>query len=106
MTLKSESFFYGVFGFPGLTVVDDLDSEDANWPWFLLLMFLPLHLAIWLSLVLVGLAVSDYGFSLLQHYVSVLPGDQFFKGGIWVLKAVAWDQLQGADGNWKDPIPG
>ena len=64
-----------------------------------------LSLAIWLSLVLAGLAASDCGLSLL-HYVSVLLGDQFSLGGIWVWGAVAQGQLQGADGNKKDPVPG
>jgi hypothetical protein len=57
-------------------------SDDAMWPWFLFLMFLPLPFTIWLSLVLAGLAVSDYGLSLLQAFVSVLLGDQFFLGRI------------------------
>ena len=57
-------------------------------------MFLPLPLAIWLSLVLAGLAVSDCGLSLLQACVSVLLGDQFSLGGIWVWRAVAQGQLQ------------
>ena len=47
-----------------------------NWvllmPWILVLMFLPLPFAIWLSLVFAGLAVSDCGLSLLQASVSVL----------------------------------
>ena len=44
-----------------------------------------LHLVI---LVLTGLAVSDYGLSILQIYVSVLLGDQFSQGGIWVWRTV------------------
>jgi hypothetical protein len=68
-------------------------------------MFLPLIFAIWLSLVLASLAVSDCSFSLLQAFVSVLLGDQIFLGGIWVWRAVAQDQLQGEDRNWKDTIP-
>ena len=67
-------------------------------------MFLPLPLDIWLSVVLAGLAVSDCGLSLLQACVSVLLGDQFSPGGIWVWRAVAQGQLQGADGNQKDPV--
>ena len=69
-------------------------------------MFLPLPLTIWLSLVLAGLAVSDCGLSLLQACVSVLLGDQFSLGGIWVWRAVAQGQLWGADRNQKDPVPG
>ena len=68
-------------------------------------MFLPLPLAIWLSLVLAGLAVSDCGLSLLQACVSVLLGDQFSLGGIWVWRAVAQGQLLVADRNRKDPVP-
>ena len=55
---------------------------------------LPLPLTIWLSLVLAGLAVSDYGLYLLQACVSVLLGDQFSPGGIWVWRTMAQDQLQ------------
>ena len=75
-------------------------------PWFLLLMFLPLPLTIWLSLVLTGLAVSDCDLSLLQACVSVLLEDQFSPGGIWLWRVVAQGQLQGADRNQKDPVPG
>ena len=82
--LKSESCFSGVLGFPVFAVVGELGSGDAKEPWFLLLMFLLLPLATWISLVLVGLAVSDCGLSLLQACVSVLLGDQFSLGGIWV----------------------
>jgi hypothetical protein len=45
-------------------MVGDLDSDDAKQPWFLLIMFLHLPLAIWLSLVLADLAVFDCGLSL------------------------------------------
>ena len=69
-------------------------------------MFLPLPLAIWLSLVLVGLAVSDCDLSLLQASVSVLLGDQLFLRGILVWGAVAPDQLRGTNRNQKDPVPG
>jgi len=54
-----------VFGYPGLAVVGELGSDDAKWPWLLLLKFLYLPLTIWLSLVLAGLAVSDSGLPLL-----------------------------------------
>jgi hypothetical protein len=67
-------------------------------------MFLPLLLTIWLSLVLAGLAVSDCGLSLLQACVSVLLGDQFSQGGIWVWKAVAQGQLWGTDRHCKYPV--
>jgi hypothetical protein len=52
-------------------------------------MFLPLPLAIWLSLLLAGLAVSDSGLSLLQACVSVLLVDQFSPGGVWIWRALA-----------------
>ena len=100
---KPKSCFSGVLVYPGLAVVGGLGSDDAMWPWFLLLKFFPL--AIQFSLVLAGLAVSDYGLSLLQACVSVLLGDQFSLGGICVWRAVAQGQLWGADGNWKHPVP-
>ena len=43
-----------------------LGSEDAKCPWFLLVLFLHLPLAIWLSLALAGLALFDNGLTL-QH---------------------------------------
>ena len=55
----------------------DLDLDGAILPWFLLVMFSCLPFAIWLSLVLAGLAVSDCGFSVLQACVSVLLGFLF-----------------------------
>jgi hypothetical protein len=36
---------------------------------------------------------------------SVLLGDQFSLGGIWVWKAVAQIQLQDTDRNRKEPVP-
>ena len=63
-------------------MVEELGSDTAKHSWFLLLMFLCLPFAIWLSLVLAGFAVSDCGLSLLQACVSVLLGDQFSLGGI------------------------
>jgi hypothetical protein len=68
-------------------------------------MFLPLPFVIWLSLMLAGLAVSDCGLSLQQACASVLLGDQISPGGIWVWTAVAQGQLQGTDGNQKNPVP-
>jgi hypothetical protein len=67
-----------------------------------MIMFLPLPLAIWLSLVLADLAVSDCSLSLLQDCVSVLMGNQFSLGGIWAWRAMVQDQLWVADGNRKD----
>jgi hypothetical protein len=63
-------------------------------------MFLHLPLTIWLSVVLAGLAVFDCGLSFLQACVSVLLGDQFSPGGIWVWSTVAQDQFWGADGQY------
>ena len=60
----------------------ELGSDDTEWPWFLLLMFLHLPFAMWLSLVLAGLPLSDYGLSLLEASVSLLLGDQHPLGGI------------------------
>ena len=60
-----ESYFSCVLGYPRLAVVGELHSDDAKYPWFLLFMFLPLLLAIWLSMVLAGLVVSDCNLSLM-----------------------------------------
>jgi hypothetical protein len=38
-----------VMGYPVITVVEELGSDDAKHPWFLLLRFVCLPLAIWLS---------------------------------------------------------
>ena len=43
-----------MLGYPGLAVVGELGSDVAMWPWFLLVVFLCLPFAIWLSLVLLG----------------------------------------------------
>ena len=60
----------------------------------MLLMFSPLPLAIWLSLVLAIHALSDCGLSLLQSSLPVLQGDEVSPGGIWVWHAVSQDQLR------------
>ena len=52
-----------------------------------------LPFAIWLSMVLAGLAVSDFSLSLLQACVSVLLGDQLSPGSIWVWRTVAQSQF-------------
>jgi hypothetical protein len=44
---KSESYFTGVLGYPGLTVVGVLGSDDVEWFWFLLVRFFCLLFAIW-----------------------------------------------------------
>jgi hypothetical protein len=68
-------------------------------------MFLNLPFATWLSLVLAGLAVIDFGLSLLQACESVLLGDQLSLGGIWIWRAVVQGLLWGADRDQKDPVP-
>ena len=50
--------FQVCWGYPVPAVVRELDSDNAETHWLLLLMFLPLPLAIWLSLVLIGLSIS------------------------------------------------
>ena len=67
---KYRSCFSGVLRYPGLAVVGELGSDDSMILWFLLVMFLHLPFAMWLSLVLAGVAVSDCG-------LSVLLGDLF-----------------------------
>ena len=53
----------GVMQNPGFVVVRELSSSDAKYPCFLLRMFLSLPLAIWLSLLLPALVVSDWSLS-------------------------------------------
>jgi hypothetical protein len=66
---KSESCFSSVAGYPGLAMVRELGSDDASYPWFLLLIFLCLPFTIWLSLVLPVLTFSDWSLSLLRSWV-------------------------------------
>jgi hypothetical protein len=56
MILNLNFAFWVLLGYPGLSVVGILGSDDAKWPWFLLAISLPF--TIWLSLVLDVLAVS------------------------------------------------
>jgi hypothetical protein len=44
---KSESCFSGVLGYPGLTVLGTLGSDDTEWSWYLLVRFLHLPFAMW-----------------------------------------------------------
>ena len=63
--------------YPGFAVVGELGSDGVMLPWFLLVMILHLPLAILLSLVLAGLAVSGCHLSVLQACVSILLGFPF-----------------------------
>jgi hypothetical protein len=56
---KSGSSFLGVLGCPGLGKVGVLGSDDGECSWFLLVRFLCLPFAIWQSLELVVIVVSD-----------------------------------------------
>ena len=62
---KPESCVSCVLGYPGLTVVGVLGSDDAEFSWFLLVRFLHLPFAIWKSLVLDVLAGSGWSLFLL-----------------------------------------
>ena len=74
---KSRSCSSGVLWYSGFAIVGELGSDGAMLPCFPLVMFLRLPFAIWLSLVLTGATVSDYGLSVMQASVSVLLGDLF-----------------------------
>jgi hypothetical protein len=63
--LNQRLAFLVCWGNQGSLWVGELSSDDAKSSWFLLFMFLCLPLAIWLSLALVGLAVSDFSLALL-----------------------------------------
>ena len=94
MILNQNLAFSGVLGYPRLAVVGELGSNNIKSSWFLLLMFLYLPLAIWLSLVLVVLlsltgACSPGLLALLGDEGQDLGADS----------SVAQGQLQGADGN-------
>jgi hypothetical protein len=43
----SESSFSCVLGYPGLTVMSVLGSDDAQWSWFLIVRFLHLSFVTW-----------------------------------------------------------
>ena len=55
--------FSGVLGYPGHAVVGELDFDDTNLPWSMLLLFLPLCLTLWLFLVLADLSVTEVSLS-------------------------------------------
>jgi hypothetical protein len=84
MILNQSLAFPVCWGYPGLAVEGEQSSDDAKCPWFLLLMFLPLPLDMWLSLVLAELVDSDCDLSLLLACLSTLLGDYSSLGGIWV----------------------
>jgi hypothetical protein len=79
---KLESCFLCVFEYPGLDLVGEIGCDDDKKPWFLLLRFLCLPLALCLTLVLFCFAVSDWNFSVLGACkpvilgVSTILGDQ------------------------------
>jgi hypothetical protein len=56
---------FSLLEYPGLAVVRELVSDGGNSHWFLLHMFFHLPFAIWLSLMLTGLAASDWILSFL-----------------------------------------
>lgn len=87
---KSKSCVFHVLGYPGLALVRKLVSDDVMYPWFLLGTFLCLPFHIWLSLVLVGLAVSDSNMSLLSSCkpVAALLRDQLSPGKTSAQRAV------------------
>ena len=62
---KSSSCFSSVLAYPGFVIVEELGSDGTMLPWFLLVMILHFTFAIYLSLVLAGLSVSDCGLSVL-----------------------------------------
>ena len=65
---KSKSYFSGVLGYPRLTVVGELSSDAAILTRFLLVTFLCLPFAIWLSLALVVAWTSCEPVRLIPHY--------------------------------------
>ena len=70
---KFSSCFSGVLGYPGLAVVGELGSDGAILPWFLLVIFLHLLFAFWLSLVLADVAVSWESLSCFVHFYVGTP---------------------------------
>jgi hypothetical protein len=102
---KSKPCFSGVLGYPGLAVVGELGSDDTMYPWFLLVKFLLLPFTIWLSLVLVGFAVSGFSLSLLWACkpVSALLEDQLFLGRTSGQRAVETAPMPGCRGRQEGP---
>ena len=104
---ESKSCFSCVLGYLRLAVLGKLSYDDAKQSWFLLVGFWLLPFVIWLSLVLVGLAVSGWSLSLLWACkpVSALLGDQLSPGSTHAQRAVVQPQLLGADGGKKELVP-
>ena len=111
--LKFKSCFSGVLWYTELEFDGELGSDGAMLVLFLLVFFLSLPFATWLSLFLAGVAVSDCVFS-------VLLGDPFSLytlvckyfcencSLVFVFGYVAmwpWSNLC-AGSNWKTPVPG
>ena len=69
------------------------------------LVFVAYVLAIWLALMLLLLAVSYCGLSILQACVSVLLGEQLSLGAMCLWRIIAQCQLWGTNGNWMNPVP-
>ena len=61
MILYSDHAFLGCWGNLQIAVVGELGSDDATFPCYLLVTIFHLPFANWLSLVLAGVAVSDFG---------------------------------------------
>ena len=106
--IKFVSYFSHVLWYPGLAVVEELSSNNAKYPWFLLPRFSNLPLTIWLPWVLVGLAVSYWSLSLLW------PCEPVILGVSALLERPGWNLgiegcrialIPGVDGNQKDPVP-
>ena len=93
---KLESCFSCMIQYLELAVLGELGSGDAKQPWFLLVTFLHLPLAIWLSLVLDGLAVSGWSFSFLCvcQPVTAFLGDQLSPGETCIQRGVFQPKLQ------------
>jgi hypothetical protein len=58
----------GMLGYPQLSMVRELGSNGAKIYWLLLIMFLCLPLAVWLSLVLAGLGISVWSIDYHYHH--------------------------------------
>jgi hypothetical protein len=95
---RSKSFFSGVMVCPGLAMVEELGSDGAKYPLFLLLMLLCLHPTICLSLALPALTISDWSLSFLSSWlcqnssVFSCPRDPVILGS-WDLEILSTSEL-------------